>query len=114
MGPIYNNHHLEFNASSPYNNDTENNESILHRLERGGKVPSAEKFRRMICLTHISCGGCPYGDKCVFLHDPRLMIASLKMRSTKQPRATGQPKDTFYWPDMDKVLLLLLLLFYYH
>jgi len=63
------------------------NESILHRLERGGRVPSAEKFRRMgilnyiilvytcyyhstdllVCFTHISCGGCPYGDKCVFL-----------------------------------------------
>ena len=23
------------------------NESILHRLERGGRVPSADKFRRM-------------------------------------------------------------------
>ena len=98
MGPIYNNH-LELNARSPL---YENNESILYRLERGGKVPSAEKFRRMICNTYISCGGCPYGDKCVFLHDPRLTIGSFKIRTTKTPRVGGQPKDTFYWPDMDK------------
>ena len=72
-------------------------ESILHKLERGGRVPSAEKFRRMLCFTYASTGACPYGDKCVFLHDPRLANSGFKVRSTKQPRVSGQPKDTFYW-----------------
>lgn len=32
----------------------------------------SDKFRLLPCRTFISTGTCPYGDKCVFLHDPRV------------------------------------------
>lgn len=41
-----------------YHHDT-----ILSDLESRGKVPSREKFRRMICQTFLSNGCCPYYDK---------------------------------------------------
>jgi hypothetical protein len=39
------------------------------------------KFRLLPCRTFISSGTCPYNDKCVFLHDPR--IGSFDRNATK-------------------------------
>lgn len=33
----------------------------------------AFKCRQLPCRTFISTGACPYGDRCVFLHDPCIM-----------------------------------------
>ncbi len=30
------------------------------------------KCRQLPCRTFISTGSCPYGDRCVFLHDPQI------------------------------------------
>jgi hypothetical protein len=48
--------------------------------ESGNHVSSAEsktanqtatnKCRQLPCRTFVSTGSCPYGDRCVFLHDP--------------------------------------------
>ena len=35
---------------------------------------NGSKFRLLPCRTFISTGTCPYHDKCVFLHDPRVRI----------------------------------------
>lgn len=77
-------------------------DSLLDALERSGKVPSREKFRRMMCQTFLSTGGCPYGDRCVFLHDPRLNISEFKVKPTRNARQTTAAKDTFYWPDQNR------------
>ena len=78
-------------------------------MERSGLVPSKEKFRRMICLTFVSTGSCPYGDKCVFLHDTRLKsrqdVMAENINSSGNCKSYNlvnkTVKDTFYWPDME-------------
>ena len=57
-----------------------NNQQLLHKLEQSvrsiesyieisdtffqGRVPSKEKFRRMVCQTYVCCGNCPYNERC--------------------------------------------------
>lgn len=38
------------------------------------------KCRQLPCRTFISTGSCPYGDRCVFLHDPRIMSKPIYIR----------------------------------
>ena len=72
------------------------------------KIPSVEKFRRMICFSYVSSGACPYRDHCVFIHDPRLeseYFAPLILNGTAGKRPMGlrtMVKDTFYWPDQPR------------
>ena len=33
---------------------------------------SGSKFRQLPCRTFLSIGNCPYRERCVYLHDPRL------------------------------------------
>jgi len=70
---------------------------------RLGKVPSVEKYRRMACNTFIMAGSCPYKERCVFLHDPRVESAEIvPYKPQKQNKGVRAPKDAWYWPDMDK------------
>lgn len=111
--------------SKPINSQRPNiGSELLAKLEQAGKVPSRDKFRRMCCQviyfksaekfdnylisiilspkqTFLSTGGCPYNDRCVFLHDPRLQVESFRLRTVKNVRQAGTVKDTFYWPDME-------------
>ena len=50
-------------------------DELLVGLEKSGKVPSSEKFRRMTCFTFVSTGNCPYGDRYVFLKNIGLFIS---------------------------------------
>ena len=80
-------------------------ESLRERQTMLVRVPSVEKYRRMTCLTHIHSGICPYGRRCVFLHDPRVSSTRPGLRAF--PASKGTPKsanvkDTFYWPDQRK------------
>jgi hypothetical protein len=43
-----------------YTNDTRNQHHVF-------------KCRQLPCRTFISTGSCPYGDRCVFLHDPSIV-----------------------------------------
>lgn len=36
----------------------------------------------------------------VFMHDFRIRTENVKVRTTKQLKASNIIKDTFYWPDM--------------
>ena len=67
---------------------------------------SIEKYRRMICQTFVFNGQCPYGDRCVFLHDPRVAGQHpFVLETTKnvyKGHGHGVAKDTFYWPDMNR------------
>ena len=62
-----------------------NDESFLHQRRhnvtpqlakdtRQGSSFSQQAFkcRQLPCRTFISTGSCPYGDRCVFLHDPQI------------------------------------------
>lgn len=42
---------------------------------------SQSKCRQLPCRTFISCGSCPYGDRCVFLHDPSIVSKPIYVRS---------------------------------
>jgi len=77
-------------------------ENLLDVLETEDKIPSREKFRRMICMTFVSTGTCPYNDRCCYLHDPRLRVEGVRTKPIKSQLAVlpVQTKDTFYWPDM--------------
>jgi hypothetical protein len=39
------------------------------------------KCRQLPCRTFISTGSCPYGDRCVFLHDPSIVSKPIYIRS---------------------------------
>lgn len=39
-----------------------------------------DKFRLLPCRTFICTGSCPYGEKCVFLHDPRVTSTTTWIR----------------------------------
>ena len=58
-------------------------DALLRHLEATGKIPSSKLFRRMVCNTYLSTGGCPFSDRCVFLHDPRLRIPGINLRAIK-------------------------------
>ena len=77
-------------------------ETLLDVLETEDKIPSREKFRRMICMTFVSTGCCPYNDRCCYLHDPRLRIEGVRTKPIKSQLTVlpMQSKDTFFWPDM--------------
>lgn len=68
------------------------------------RVPSVDKYRRMTCLTHVHSGICPYGHRCVFLHDPRVASVHVGLRACPSSKTTPRDysKDTFYWPDQRK------------
>jgi len=75
----------------------------LDELEQSGRIPKADKFRCYPCHTWISTGACPYGSRCVFVHDPRVKGNSTAtytaaQSSKKTPKAAV--RDIFYWPDM--------------
>ena len=44
-------------------------------------ICSAQMYRQLPCRTFLSCGTCPYRDRCVYLHDPRLSCSSSKIKS---------------------------------
>ena len=70
-------------------------------MEQEAKIPSKDKFRRMMCLTFLSTGSCPFDDRCVFLHDDRFKNVAFPTKSVKAVKGKAKnTKDTFYWPDM--------------
>eukprot|EP01032_Pedospumella_encystans_P011707 gene11707-13595_t len=60
---------------------------------------SQSKCRQLPCRTFISCGSCPYGDRCVFLHDPSIVSKPIYVRSKRKSR-DDPGVDAFFWPTM--------------
>ena len=60
-----------------------------------------ERFRTYPCQNFVCSGGCPYHDRCTFLHDSR--IKSDREVYRLEVKKVSEPKDTFYWPDMEIV-----------
>eukprot|EP00602_Paraphysomonas_sp_CaronLab_P009589 CAMPEP_0185019194 /NCGR_PEP_ID=MMETSP1103-20130426/1820_1 /TAXON_ID=36769 /ORGANISM="Paraphysomonas bandaiensis, Strain Caron Lab Isolate" /LENGTH=430 /DNA_ID=CAMNT_0027549381 /DNA_START=65 /DNA_END=1357 /DNA_ORIENTATION=- len=62
-----------------------------------------DKTRQLPCKTFISVGCCPYRDRCVYIHDPRLMHPSAKSKTRKKNKEERDSQDSFYWPTVSRV-----------
>jgi len=61
------------------------------------------KYRQLPCRTFLSCGTCPYRDRCVFLHDPRIANSFPgKIKCRRKSMEEFGPSDSFFWPTMDR------------
>lgn len=60
----------------------------------------AFKCRQLPCRTFISTGACPYGDRCVFLHDPCIMSKPVFVKSKQRKSKEDAGTDVFFWPTM--------------
>jgi hypothetical protein len=57
------------------------------------------KCRQLPCRTFISTGSCPFGDRCVFLHDPCIVAKPVYIK-TKRKSKDDSTTDNFFWPTM--------------
>jgi hypothetical protein len=58
------------------------------------------KCRLLPCRTFLSTGSCPYNDRCVFIHDPRIASASPQLRIRKKTK-DDSTIDAFFWTPMN-------------
>lgn len=72
------------------------------RQEHQGRIPCASKFRVFPCATFLATGACPYRDRCVFIHDPRVkgeheayLYATPGSNTNKEKAGKGP----LFWPD---------------
>lgn len=68
---------------------------------QASELSDQSKFRQLPCRTFISAGTCPYRDRCVYLHDPRVMDASAKSKTRKKNKE-DTVVDSLFWPVMMK------------
>jgi len=59
------------------------------------------KFRQLPCRTFISTGSCPYGEKCVFLHDPRVGAKCIAVKCKRKSKE-DICADSCFWPTMTR------------
>lgn len=59
-------------------------------------IEDDSKFRQLPCRTFISCGFCPYRERCVFLHDPRL-ISKIAKTKTRKKNKEDVIQDSMFW-----------------
>ena len=52
------------------------------------------------CRTHIATGGCPFRDRCTYLHDHRLSCPGFASMTRKRCSQEKGGADIFYWPMM--------------
>jgi hypothetical protein len=65
-----------------------------------------DKFRRLPCRTFICTGTCPYRERCVYLHDPRIISRNVKSKSRRKNK-DDVVSDAWFWPVMaDEDLVL--------
>jgi len=59
-----------------------------------------QKFRQLPCRTFVSMGVCPYGERCVYVHDPRLEVSHSTPRPVRCRRKNKEDivLDAFFWP----------------
>ncbi len=50
------------------------NEDVTDSEQYSPTSPFVKPYRQLPCKTFIATGSCPYYQRCVFIHDPRLEI----------------------------------------
>lgn len=71
----------------------------LQQQQQQTPTHQVQKCRQLPCRTFISTGSCPYGDRCVFLHDARITAKPVYVRSKRKTK-DDQCVDAFFWPTM--------------
>ena len=61
-------------------------------------------FPRIINQNFLISGGCPYHERCTYIHDARLRSDRVVIR-TLPPMKTSEMKDSFFWPDLEQDLV---------
>lgn len=62
----------------------------------GGNQSS--RHRQLPCRTYISTGCCPYKDRCIYLHDPRVQSIAQSSGKTRAKNKEDIVVDSFFWP----------------
>jgi hypothetical protein len=91
-------------SSSPSNSIGEPEEFVQQSVQQprsAGELvyDSSPKFRQLPCRTFISVGTCPYRERCVYLHDPRIICREAKTK-TRRKNKEDTVSDSYYWPIM--------------
>lgn len=74
----------------------------LEEMEESGRIPNKGKFRVFPCLTWVMTGACPYRDRCVFIHDPRVrgeQEAYLFATPGSNNAHLSSKNTPLWWPD---------------
>jgi hypothetical protein len=81
--------------------DTAFRPSTMLQSEESQSQCEEPKFRQLPCKTFVSVGSCPYRDRCVYLHDPRLVYKEAKTK-TRKKNSEDSILDSFFWPVMSE------------
>eukprot|EP01038_Epipyxis_sp_PR26KG_P008127 gene8127-11005_t len=73
--------------------------SVYPRSVSEACLDSSSKFRQLPCRTFVSVGSCPYRERCVYLHDPRITNIEAKTKTRKKNKE-DVIQDSFFWPIM--------------
>jgi hypothetical protein len=63
----------------PFHHDN----SMTNTIQFIPKTYTDKPFRQLPCRSYIATGTCPYYDRCVFLHDPRIQCFTATQFSVK-------------------------------
>lgn len=73
----------------------------LQRRSPAPAVASGPPMRQLPCKTWLSTGSCPYSTRCVFLHDPRCISASVQYNCKRKSRE-DPTTDGLFWPTLTR------------
>jgi hypothetical protein len=98
---IQSNNHYSTNNFDNHSENFDRKKITNRNLNLISSCRKVERFRTYPCQNFVCSGGCPYHDRCTFLHDSR--IKSDREVYRLEAKKVSEPKDTFYWPDMEIV-----------
>jgi hypothetical protein len=105
-------HDIYDKSSSNYHSSSSSNK--LSHVGRVQQLPvpigNGRAMRQLPCRTYLSIGTCPYGDRCVFLHDARLRFkggevtnnfrSTTNMRGGRLGKGRDTEHDALFWPTL--------------
>ncbi|KAJ1423914.1 hypothetical protein B484DRAFT_432519 [Ochromonadaceae sp. CCMP2298] len=86
----YHHHYQDEYSTHPFGESKHSSMGFAHHQS---------KCRQLPCRTFISTGSCPYGERCVFLHDPSVVSKPVYIRCKRKSK-DDTVVDAFFWPTM--------------